>query len=212
MANEEIIATNSAELDTKLDNFATVEEMIKWAETIIESGLLPRSIVDPSQVITIVSHGKELGLSPHVALNNIHVIQGRPTVSSAMLGALLKKHGVEWIVTKDYEKLEDDKHNVIDRITEFKFFWKSKVTGTILEAKHSVSWSQLTVAGYTSKENYTKYPKEMMRARCLSSSVRALFPEVLMGLYTDLEINDIAPQSADVTVTEEGEVILEPVQ
>lgn len=49
-----------------------------------------------------------------------------------------------------------------------------------------------------------------MRARCLSSAVRALFPEIFLGLYTDLEINDItiAEETRDVVLTEDGAVAL----
>ena len=49
----------------------------------------------------------------------------------------------------------------------------------------------------------------MMRARCLSYAVRALFPEVLLGTYTDLEIADIDNTKVyDVQVGEDGEVQL----
>lgn len=52
----------------------------------------------------------------------------------------------------------------------------------------------------------------MMRARCLAYAVRALFPEVLMGSYTDLEMADVDnTQEYPITVNEEGEVILEAV-
>ena len=54
----------------------------------------------------------------------------------------------------------------------------------------------------------------MMRARCLSSAVRALFPEIFLGLYTDLEINDVAEEiggdEMDVQVHEDGSVVLIP--
>ncbi len=52
----------------------------------------------------------------------------------------------------------------------------------------------------------------MMRARCLSSAVRALFPDVLMGMYSDLEINDVAEElgvdEQEIVVTEEGDIKL----
>ena len=154
---------NNTELTvtTKLDGFSTVQEMMKWADTVLESGLLPDNISEPEQVITIVQHGRELGLTPHVALNNIHVIQGRPTVSASMLGALLKRYGVEWVIDADYDKVLGDDGKVIDRITTYRFFWLSKVTKKPIEAKHSVSWSQLRIAGYTDKPNYKKMPKEI---------------------------------------------------
>ena len=70
----------------------------------------------------------------------------------------------------------------------------------------------MALAGYTTKQNWTKYPKEMMRARCLSYAVRALFPEVLLGMYSDIEMNDVAEgmggNSREVNITEEGDVEL----
>ena len=195
---------------TKLGNFGNMEEAMQWASYIIESGLLPDSISEPEQVVTIVQHGKELGLSPHIPLNNLHIIAGRPVISSAMLGALLKRHGVEWIITEDFASVDRD--GITHKQTTYKFFWKSKITGSVLETIFSITWAQMELAGYTSKQNWQKYPKEMMRARCLAYAVRALFPEILMGIYSDLEINDIAQENGgvehEVTLTEEGEVIL----
>lgn len=189
---------------TKLGNFNSVQEMMEWAERVIDSGLLPDSISEPEQVMTIVQHGKELGLTPHIALNNIHVIAGRPTVGASMLGAMLKKAGVEWIITRDFEQVEGDKEN---KMTTYKFMWKSRVTGGVLTVEHSVTWKQLILAGYTTKSNYKTFPKEMMRARCLSSGVRAYFPEILMGMYTDVEMSDV--HGYNMTVTEDADVVLQ---
>lgn len=207
----EVALQNTDLAATKLDNFKSIEEMKKWATTIIDSGLLPQSIEEPEQVITIVQHGKELGLTPHIALNNIHVIAGRPVVSSSMLGAMLKKHGVEWIIEEDFATFKQDGNS--GKRTTYKFFWKSKITGTVLDTTFSITWAQMEIAGYTEKHNWKKYPKEMMRARCLTYGVRALFPEIFLGLYSDVEINDVAQdlgvEERDVTIGEEGEVVLQ---
>jgi hypothetical protein len=194
---------------TKLGNFGTMEEALKWADRVLESGLLPDSISSPEQVVTIVQHGKELGLSPHISLNNLHVIAGRPVISSSMLGALLKRRGIEWIITEDFKAVTKE-DGVDHKQTTFKFFWKSAVTGSALDTEFSITWAQMEVAGYTSKQNWQKYPKEMMRARCLAYAVRALFPEILMGIYSDLEINDVAEtlgaDEQQVEMTEEGDI------
>ena len=56
----------------------------------------------------------------------------------------------------------------------------------------------------------------MMRARCMAYAVRALFPEILMGVYSDLEINDVAREMGseehNVTMGPEGDItiIVEP--
>lgn len=193
----------------KLTGFSNIDEMKRWAETIIDSGLLPNSITEPEQVITIVQHGKELGLTPHIALNNIHVIAGRPVISSSMLGAMLKKHGVEWLITEDFVTI-DSPNGKPDKRTTYEFYWKSSVTDAVMKSGFSITWNQMAIAGYTDKQNWSKYPKEMMRARCLSYAVRAMFPEVLLGMYSDVELNDVAAElgdtERDIVVTEEGDV------
>lgn len=133
-------------LTTKLDGFSNVEEMLKWASTIIESGLLPDSIGTPEQVLTIVQHGKELGLTPHIALNNIHVIAGRPVVSSTMLGAMLKRHKVEWLIDEDFATI-DTPTGGMDKRTTYKFFWKSPITDRVMETTFSITWAQMEIAG-----------------------------------------------------------------
>jgi hypothetical protein len=201
--------TTALALNTKLDGFTNVEEMLRWADTVIQSGLMPDSITLPEQVLTIVQHGKELGLTPHIALNNIHVIAGRPVVSSTMLGAMLKRRRIEWTISEDFATI-DTPDGSMDKRTTYKFYWKSPITERVMETSFSITWKQMEVAGYVSKHNWQKYPKEMMRARCLSYAVRALFPEVLMGTYTDLEMADVDTTSEyDVVVNEEGDIKLD---
>lgn len=201
--------TSLAINETKLDNFGNVGELMQWANTIIESGLLPDSISTPEQVLTIVQHGKELGLSPHIALNNIHVIAGRPVVSSTMLGAMLKKRGIEWVIDEDFATI-DAPDGTSDKRTTYRFFWKSPIVGRVMETAFSITWKQMEVAQYTGKQNWQKYPKEMMRARCIAYACRSLFPEVLMGSYTDLEMADVDTTTQyETTVTEDGDVVLD---
>lgn len=171
MKETEIALNKNAEI-TKLDGFKSVEEMKLWASTIIDSGLLPNSITEPEQVITIVQHGKELGLSPHVAINNIHVIAGRPTLSSTMLGALLKRKGIEWVWDADFEVIKDSKGNPekspdgsVNRKTTIHFFWKSDNLGRVMDTTFSVTWAQMALAGYTNKDNWKRYPKEIKMSK-----------------------------------------------
>jgi hypothetical protein len=203
---------------TKLDGFQSIEEMTEWAKVIIDSGLLPNTISEPAQVVTIIQHGKELGLSPHVALNNVNVIQGRPTLSSTIIGALLKRRGIEWIWDEDFEIIKDKEGKAAktttgaaNRRTTIHFYWKSSITDRVMEATHAVTWAQFEIAGYTTKQNWERFPKEMLRARCLSSAVRALFPEVLSGFYTDIEMaEELTPTGTyNAIINEDGEIQIE---
>jgi hypothetical protein len=213
---KEVQVSNLETSLTKLDGFTSVEDMKKWATAAIDSGLLPHSITEPEQVMVIVQHGKELGLSPFVAINNIHVISGRPTVSSAMLGSLLKKRDVEWTWDEDFVLVKNDKgevevapDNAPNRRTTIHFYWKSKVTDRVMEAPFSVTWAQFVLSDLVKRDNWKKMPKEMMRARCLAFATRALFPEVMSGLYTEVEIQDtFQDENYVIDVNEEGEIIL----
>lgn len=156
MKNDKLQTLEQATTPVKLDGFMSIDEMKAWATTIIDSGLLPSSIDTPEAVITIVQHGKELGLTPHIALNNLHVIAGRPVISSSMLGAMLKKHGVEWVITEDFITMEDGNNR-----TTYEFYWKSKIIDKVMTASFSITWNQMKLASYTEKQNWQRYPKEI---------------------------------------------------
>lgn len=43
------------------------------------------------------------------------------------------------------------------------------------------------------KENWRKFPREMLKARCMATYIRALCPEALGGMYTPEEASDFTP-------------------
>lgn len=218
MGKNEIAKAEVEQTLTKLEGFTSMEDMKNWATAAIDSGLLPHSITDPEQVMVIVQHGKELGLTPFIALNNIHVISGRPTLSSTMLGSMLKSRGIEWTWDQDFDivkKEGSDEAEVApdgapNRKTTIHFYWKSKIQDKVMEATFSVTWAQFVLSELVKKDNWRRMPKEMMRARCLAFGVRALFPEVLSGFYTEVEIQDTLGGEEDITIdaTEEGDLII----
>lgn len=46
--------------------------------------------------------------------------------------------------------------------------------------------------GKTLKANWVKFPREMLKARCMATAIRALCPEALDGMYTQEEVQDFA--------------------
>ena len=176
---------------------------------LLESGAIPATLDTPEKIMTVMQTGREMGMGPMTTINNINIIKGRTVVSAAGLGALLKRAGKEFIWTKDFVT-EDEK-----QITELEFEWISPITNRPKTAKFSVSWQEMERAGFTTKDNWQRMPKNMLRARCMAYAVRALFPEVLLGVYTDSEIID-APikgfedEQYDTTTDEEGKIIILP--
>jgi len=48
-------------------------------------------------------------------------------------------------------------------------------------------------AGLGGKDNWSKYPRQMLRARVLSEGIRATFPGCNTGFYTPEEVQDFEP-------------------
>jgi hypothetical protein len=165
-------------------------------EDLLESGTLPPGMTK-EKILTITQYGKELGMDTMTAINSISVVSGKMVLGASCLGAMLKRKGYEFIWTKDWE-VEGERI-----ITELEIFWVSKTLKREMSQKFRMSWGELEMAGLTSRDTYKKYPKFMLRNRCLSAAVRAVAPEILLGLYTDLEMADQDP-NIKVNIDEDG--------
>lgn len=49
--------------------------------------------------------------------------------------------------------------------------------------------------GKTLKDNWRKFPREMLKARCMATAIRAICPEALGGMYTQEEVADFDRKS-----------------
>lgn len=179
-----------------LNQLNTLDEF----QTILDSGAIPSQIDTPQKLQTIVQTGKELGMSPMVSINSINVIKGRTVIAAAMLGALLKARNIEYKYTKDFETIKNDDGEVTKIETEITFWFFSKLKNTVDSREFSISWAEMERAGYTSKDNWSKYPKNMMRSRCMSYGIKAYFPEIYAGFYTDEEIVDALAEDGEYEV------------
>jgi len=73
----------------------------------------------------------------------------------------------------------------------------------------TVTWDmkRATQAGLTGKDNWKKYPAQMLSARVVAEGVRAVFPACLSGMYTSEEVQDMPELKPMRTVTPEPQAI-----
>lgn len=81
--------------------FKSFDEMKKWGEEIIKSGLAPQAT--GGAVVAAVLMGKELGLEAMVSVNNIYSVNGKASLGIHIINSLLLKAGVVTEVIRDYE-------------------------------------------------------------------------------------------------------------
>lgn len=161
--------------------------MMAAAKRYVDSGLLPAEVNTPQKALVIMKAGRELGIPDTYALRNIHVVKGKPSCSSELLLALVRRtYGPGAIrvgKTSNTACTVQYREQGWDGISEYTF--------TIEDAKQ---------AGVASSNTWRSYPAAMLRARCISAVVRFAFPEAIAGLYTPEELG------AEVLVTDDGGV------
>jgi len=145
---------------------------MEFADQLVRTGFLPAAIKTAGQALAIIFTGQELGLPPMHALRSINVIQGKPSLAAELELALFKKRGGRstWKVSDEQRAVLWLRHPNGDEHTE---------TFTLEDAKR---------ADLLGKQGWKNYPKAMLRARCTSSGLRAVAPDIIAGLYDPEEL------------------------
>lgn len=73
---------------------AAIPAKLQYAHELAASGLLPGSYRrQPANVLWAIEYAEMLGLPPIAAMTGVHVIDGKPTASAALISALVRKAG-----------------------------------------------------------------------------------------------------------------------
>ena len=160
--------------DTRTPTGAAWDHLLKMADDLVKSGLLPAAIKTAQAAAAIILKGRELGIPAMQAFAHIHIIDGKPTCSSELMLALLARGGVT------YRWLEDGRSG--QAAIEFQRTGFGPVRGTFSKA-------EATEAGLLDKLSWKRYPANMLRARAVSNGARMLGPDLLAGMsYTPEEL------------------------
>lgn len=162
-----------------MSNLVAYSEMEQMATAIAASGLF--GMKDKNSVLALMAVAQAEGLHPATAARDFHIIQGRPALKAdAMLARFQNAGGkVEW---KDYTN--------------------EKVTGVFSHPNGgslAVTWTieQATGIGLVKPgSGWQKFPRAMLRSRCISEGIRSVFPGSVTGFYTPEEVETFEPKSA----------------
>jgi hypothetical protein len=179
------------------------EGKLKLAEVLARSGLCPNGMNTREKVYVALQMGHELGLSPMIAVQNIHVINGKPATSTGVMKGIAFNTGL----LETYK--EEELLNPDGTIFGVHVTGKRKDNGFSFEGKFTLDDAKR--AGLLGKDNW-KYPAVMLNYRANSIFLKKAFPELLAGLLTPEEAENI-PHTRDVTNSAtEGEKLLTDVK
>jgi len=136
---------------------------------------------NPADVLFVISVGESLGLSAATALMNIYNVNGMPTMKADLKLALAKRH-------PEYAGCEIDA-NTERCIVKMK---RRNENGTEESIISTFTIEDAKRAGlFPKKDNWRMYPQRMLKARAISYAVNDLFPDIVFGMLSSEEAQDI---------------------
>jgi RecT family len=176
--------------EINMSNLVAYSDMEQMASAIAASGLF--GMKDKNSVLALMAVAQAEGLHPATAARDFHIIQGRPALKAdAMLARFQNAGGkVTW---KEYTD--------------------EKVTGVFSHpngGELAVSWTieQAQRIGLVKPgSGWQKFPRAMLRSRCISEGIRSVYPGSVTGFYSPEEVADFDDKPVPKTLKDMGSIV-----
>ena len=164
----------------------TLDDMYRFAQYVCATEfVLPEFRQNPTKTMIAIQYGLEIGLSPIAALQAIKVINSKPSVDSESALALAEASGL----MVDLEEWFEGEGETLTSFTKVQRLGRKPHVSAF-------SWADAVTAGLTKRNpTYFTYPKRMLRARSRGFALHDQFADVLKGLVTREEAEDMPPKA-----------------
>jgi hypothetical protein len=170
---------------------ASLPEKMQYAKALAESGMLPNQYrKQPANLLYALEYAESLGLHPMAAITGIHVIEGKPSASAALISALVRRAGHKLRVRGTDTEAVAQIVRADDPDYTFEVRW------TMARAEQ---------AGLARKQVWKNYPAAMLKARAITEVARDACEEALSGMH-------YTPEELGANVDADGEPVEAEVQ
>jgi len=178
---------------------ATLDGAVRFAQLLADADLLPRQFVGrPANVLYAVEYGRTLGITPVAAITGIHVIEGKPSASSGLIGALVRKAGHKLRVKSDgmsWATAQIVRADDPDFTYECTWNLERAAQAGLCKIEHGKPVARDRNGKPTAWEKYTA---AMLKARAITEVARDACEDVLFGLhYTPEELGAVVNQDGE---------------
>ena len=175
-------------------NPTNMTEAMEFSKFLASSTHIPKDFQgNPNNILVAIQWGYEIGLAPMQALQNIAVINGRPSLWGDSMIAVCKAHPDWRGISETYIEEEDKAVCLVKR----------NVHGEIEETRSEFSYKDAQRANLTNKPGpWKNYPKRMLQLRARGFALRDAFPDAIKGLITAEEAQDYPEKKEPRNVTE----------
>ena len=166
----------------------SLDDAFRFAQYVCASGFAPKGMDRPESVLIACQMGAEIGLTPMASLQNLAVINGRPSIYGDAALALVRASGLLESYAQRWDG-EGDKRAAVVTVKR-RGEGEQEHTFSVADAKRAQLWGK---AG-----PWSQYPDRMLLFRARGFALRDTFGDVLKGLRTAEEAAD-TPPAVDVT-------------
>jgi len=147
------------------------------ADFLSKSSMVPKGMMNkPSDILIAMEMGLQIGIPMMQAIQDIAVINGKPTMYGDGLLAVVQGH-------KDYEWIKESVINDVATCTiKRKNHDPHSVTFSKEDAKKAALWGK--------QGPWSQYQERMLQMRARGFCIRNIFSDALRGIKTDEEVND----------------------
>lgn len=149
---------------------SVIGDVSKLASMVADTDFIPKALRSkPAAITAAILAGREVGIPPMRALQHLHMVEGRPTMSAEQkrAQALAAGHEIVYVETTTARCVVKGRRAGSDQWTT--------VTWTMDDAK---------AGKLDGKDNYRKWPRRMLQARATGELCDLLFPDATGGLAT----------------------------
>lgn len=201
-AKKDVMATTSGMLKG-----TSLEEQWRLATAYCQSGMLPKSYKTPQQVLTGMQYAYELGLKPLMALKNIAVINGQPSLWGDLPLGIVRNSKMltfidEYLIDKDYKKISLENKNLHK---------EPYAAVCILEREGNERKEFYYTREMRQKQNggvaaiWNSYEEIMFKRKARGTGLKDLFPDVLEGMnIAEYDFNIIPEAGGEYNVNHDG--------
>ncbi|HYI85040.1 MAG TPA: recombinase RecT [Acetobacteraceae bacterium] len=179
----------------------TLADVLRLSDLLAKSSMVPADYAGkPENVVVAVLWGREVGLGPLQALQNIAVINGRPAVWGDAALALVRAHPACEAVREGVEGDGDARHGWCEAKRRGQA--PERRTFSVADAKRAKLWGKTGKNGNPTP--WVTYPDRMLQLRARGFALRDVFADALRGVITVEEAADIPEEPRFVPSTAEG--------
>lgn len=170
----------------------TMGEAMQFSEMLASSSMVPKAYQGKANdVLVAIQWGYEMGLAPMQSLQNIAVINGKPSVYGDAMMALVQASPVCEDV-EEYFEGEGTPNPVAVCVAKRKGRKPVETRFSVEDAKRAGLWGK--------GGPWTAYPKRMLQMRARGFALRDAFPDVLKGMISVEEAQDYPDEAKPMPV------------